>query len=136
MAGLCSAVVDRWLLFRGSLIILMFLKTTSWLIRKILISISIRIKLAKWITPKRQTGKLFLLSKIIDVSSISCTIVYTNMASLGELTLGVLICLDMDWIETLHSQEIIDSFKTQVLIVTKLKNCGTPKSLFSNVRLF
>ncbi len=88
-------------------------------------------KLAKWITPKRQTGKIFLLSKIIDVSSISCTIVYTNMASLG-----VLICLDMDWIETLHSQEIIDSFKTQVLIVTKLRNCGTPKSLFSNVRLF
>ncbi len=108
----------------------MFLKTTSWLIRKILISISIRIKLPKWITPKRQTGKIFLLSKIIDVSSISCTIVYTNMASLGELTLGVLICLDMDWIETLHSQEVIDSFKTQALTVTKLRLLGIrPQSL-------
>ena len=37
---------------------------------------------------KRQE-KIFLLSKLIDVSSISCTINYTNKSPLRELSLGV-----------------------------------------------
>jgi hypothetical protein len=52
-----------------------------------------RIKLAKWNTPEniieKKQAKIILLSQLIDVSSISCTINYTNMSSLRELSLGV-----------------------------------------------
>jgi hypothetical protein len=62
---------------------------------------------------KRQTGKIFLLSKLIDVSSVSCTIILINMSPLRELRLGLSICFDMDWIQSLKSQEIIDSYITK-----------------------
>ena len=48
---------------------------------------------------------------LIDVSSISWTINYTNTSSLRELSLGVSICLYMDLIKSLN----IFSFKTKVL---------------------
>jgi hypothetical protein len=73
-----------------------------------------RIKLAKWNTPEniieKKQAKIILLSQLIDVSSISCTINYTNMSSLRELNLGVSICLYMDLIKSLN----IFSFKTKV----------------------
>ena len=72
---------------------------------------------------KRQTGKIFLLSKWIDVSSIGCTINYTNTSSLRELSLGV--CFKLYWDSfhwesqsrqfqkpSLNSWKIRDSFKT------------------------
>ena len=62
---------------------------------------------------KRQTGKIFLLSRWIDVSSIGCTINYTNTLSLRELSLGVLICLDMVSINSRN----IDSYKNQASTV-------------------
>jgi hypothetical protein len=62
---------------------------------------------------KRQTGKIFLLSRWIDVSSIGCTINYTNTLSLRELSLGVLICLDMVSINSPN----IDSYKNQASTV-------------------
>jgi hypothetical protein len=65
---------------------------------------------------KRQTGKIFLLSRWIDVSSIGCTINYTNTLSLRELSLGVLICLDMVSINSPN----IDSYKNQASTVEKL----------------
>jgi hypothetical protein len=86
---------------------------------------------------ERQTGKIFLLSKWIDVSWISCTINYTNISPFRELSLGVCFKLywhSLDWesqsrqfqepslnswqildsVNTHDSQEILDSFKTKV----------------------
>jgi hypothetical protein len=62
---------------------------------------------------KKKQAKIFILSQLIDVSSISCTINYTNTSSLRELSLGVLICFYMDLIKSLN----IFSFKTKVSTV-------------------
>ena len=96
----------------------MFFKTSSWPLRKISILILIRVKLAKWnttenIIEKDKQEKIFPLSKLIDVSSIGCTINYTNMSSLRELSLGVSICID---INSIGSHDL-NCFKSQVLTV-------------------
>jgi hypothetical protein len=92
-----------------------FLKTRSWPLRKISILTLIRVKLAKWnttenIIEKDKQEKIFPLSKLIDVSSIGCTIVYTNTSSLRELSMGVSICLERVLMNSLNN------FKTKVLM--------------------
>ncbi len=63
---------------------------------------------------------------LIDLSSVSCTIILTNMSSLRELSLGVSICIDKNSIGSFK----LDSFKTQVLIVEKFLTVSKPKNQF------
>ena len=59
---------------------------------------------------------MFLLCKLIDISLMSCTIISKHMSSLRDLSLGVSICLNMVFIESLNTY----SLKSQVSTVEKL----------------
>ncbi len=71
---------------------------------------------------KKKTGKIFLLSNLIDIILISYSITSTNMPHHRELSLGVLICFSMVSIESLN----LDSLKNQVSTDEKLLTVSKP----------
>jgi hypothetical protein len=70
--------------------------------------------------------KKIILSQLIDVSSISCTINYTHMSPIRELSLGgVSNCIEIVSIESLN----LDSFKNQVSAIEIFLTVSKPMTV-------